>query len=69
MREFAEKQGWHINRNGDGALERFCLEISVKRHVLKEWGGVPGGGGRGGGVCDPGLVHIAMTLDAHYLRG
>uniref|UniRef100_A0ACD5VW41 Uncharacterized protein n=1 Tax=Avena sativa TaxID=4498 RepID=A0ACD5VW41_AVESA len=20
-------------------------------------------------VCDPGLVHIAMTLDAHYLRG
>ena len=21
------------------------------------------------GVCDPGLVHIAMTLDAHYLRG
>ncbi|XP_020090256.1 probable galacturonosyltransferase-like 6 [Ananas comosus] len=23
----------------------------------------------GGGVCDPELVHIAMTLDAHYLRG
>lgn len=23
----------------------------------------------GAGVCDPGLVHIAMTLDAHYLRG
>ncbi|KAJ3700653.1 hypothetical protein LUZ61_004358 [Rhynchospora tenuis] len=22
-----------------------------------------------GGMCDPGLVHIAMTLDSHYLRG
>ncbi|GJN22221.1 hypothetical protein PR202_gb09769 [Eleusine coracana subsp. coracana] len=23
----------------------------------------------GAGVCDPSLVHISMTLDAHYLRG
>ncbi|KAL5215687.1 hypothetical protein ABZP36_007088 [Zizania latifolia] len=37
MREFAEKQGWRINRNDDGALDRFCLEIGVKRHVLKVW--------------------------------
>ncbi|KAG8082054.1 hypothetical protein GUJ93_ZPchr0014g46813 [Zizania palustris] len=37
MREFAEKQGWRINRNDDGALDRFCLEIGIKRHVLKIW--------------------------------
>ncbi|KAL6885878.1 hypothetical protein ACP4OV_010139 [Aristida adscensionis] len=37
MREFAEKQGWRIHRNDDGALERFCHEIGVKRHVLKVW--------------------------------
>uniref|UniRef100_A0A0D3FW23 ZF-HD dimerization-type domain-containing protein n=1 Tax=Oryza barthii TaxID=65489 RepID=A0A0D3FW23_9ORYZ len=37
MREFAEKQGWRINRNDDGALDRFCVEIGVKRHVLKVW--------------------------------
>ncbi|CAN6228151.1 unnamed protein product [Urochloa humidicola] len=37
MREFAEKQGWRIQRNDDGALERFCAEIGVKRQVLKVW--------------------------------
>jgi ZF-HD class homeobox domain-containing protein len=37
MREFAEKQGWRINRNDDGALERFCHEIGVRRPVLKVW--------------------------------
>ncbi|GJN27588.1 hypothetical protein PR202_gb15620 [Eleusine coracana subsp. coracana] len=37
MREFAEKQGWRINRNDDGALERFCHEIGVRRQVLKVW--------------------------------
>ncbi|XP_062185224.1 zinc-finger homeodomain protein 8-like [Phragmites australis] len=37
MREFAEKQGWRIQRNDDGALERFCHEIGVKRQVLKVW--------------------------------
>jgi len=37
MREFAEKQGWRIQRNDDGALERFCDEIGVKRQVLKVW--------------------------------
>jgi ZF-HD class homeobox domain-containing protein len=36
MHEFAEKQGWRINRN-DGALERFCHEIGVRRPVLKVW--------------------------------
>ena len=37
MREFAEKQGWRIQRNDDGALDRFCDEIGVKRQVLKVW--------------------------------
>ncbi|KAF7001837.1 hypothetical protein CFC21_017421 [Triticum aestivum] len=37
MRAFAEKQGWRINRDDGGALERFCLEIGVKRNVLKVW--------------------------------
>ncbi|RCV33687.1 hypothetical protein SEVIR_7G109900v4 [Setaria viridis] len=37
MREFAEKQGWRIQRNDDGELERFCDEIGVKRQVLKVW--------------------------------
>ncbi|KAL6650592.1 hypothetical protein ACP70R_009517 [Stipagrostis hirtigluma subsp. patula] len=37
MREFAEKQGWRIHRDDGGALERFCHEIGVKRHVLKVW--------------------------------
>ncbi|CAN6235040.1 unnamed protein product [Urochloa humidicola] len=37
MREFAERQGWRIQRNDDGALERFCAQIGVKRQVLKVW--------------------------------
>ncbi|CAD6263662.1 unnamed protein product [Miscanthus lutarioriparius] len=37
MREFAEKQGWRIQRNDDGALDRFCDEIGVKRQVFKVW--------------------------------
>uniref|UniRef100_A0ACD5UQR0 Uncharacterized protein n=1 Tax=Avena sativa TaxID=4498 RepID=A0ACD5UQR0_AVESA len=37
MRDFAERQGWRINRDDGGALERFCLEIGVKRNVLKVW--------------------------------
>ncbi|KQJ82687.1 zinc-finger homeodomain protein 8 [Brachypodium distachyon] len=37
MRAFAEKQGWRINRDDGGALDRFCLEIGVKRNVLKVW--------------------------------
>ncbi|KAM0923545.1 hypothetical protein ACQ4PT_005463 [Festuca glaucescens] len=37
MRDFAERQGWRINRDDGGALDRFCLEIGVKRNVLKVW--------------------------------
>jgi ZF-HD class homeobox domain-containing protein len=37
MKEFAERLGWRIQRHDDGALERFCLEIGVDRHVLKVW--------------------------------
>jgi len=42
-----------------GALPRFAEGAEVP-----EWGGVPRGGGD-----DHGLVHIAMTLDTHYLLG
>ncbi|XP_047061937.1 zinc-finger homeodomain protein 8-like isoform X2 [Lolium rigidum] len=37
MRDFAERQGWRINRDDGGALDRFCVEIGVKRNVLKVW--------------------------------
>jgi ZF-HD class homeobox domain-containing protein len=37
MRDFAERQGWRINRDDGGALDRFCVEIGVPRNVLKVW--------------------------------
>ncbi|PKA66793.1 ZF-HD homeobox protein [Apostasia shenzhenica] len=37
MREFADKLGWRIQKHDDEALDEFCVEIGVKRHVLKVW--------------------------------
>lgn len=37
MRIFAEKLGWRIQKHDCEALDRFCVQIGVKRHVLKVW--------------------------------
>ncbi|WOL11936.1 hypothetical protein Cni_G20700 [Canna indica] len=37
MQAFAEKLGWRIPKQDDVALEEFCLQIGVTRHVLKVW--------------------------------
>lgn len=37
MVEFAERVGWRIPREDDVEVQRFCLEIGVKRQVLKVW--------------------------------
>ncbi|KAL6007751.1 hypothetical protein ACLOJK_033253 [Asimina triloba] len=37
MMAFAEKLGWRIQKHDDVALEQFCMEVGVKRHVLKVW--------------------------------
>ncbi|XXG62902.1 hypothetical protein AAC387_Pa05g1194 [Persea americana] len=37
MQAFAEKLGWRIQKHDDVALQEFCMEVGVKRHVLKVW--------------------------------
>ncbi|KAL6995693.1 hypothetical protein U1Q18_005827 [Sarracenia purpurea var. burkii] len=37
MSEYAEKVGWRIPREDDAELQRFCIELGVKRQVLKVW--------------------------------
>ncbi|CAL9121548.1 unnamed protein product [Musa textilis] len=37
MQAFAEKLGWRVQKQDDVALDEFCLQIGVKRHVLKVW--------------------------------
>lgn len=37
MLEFAERIGWRMQRQDDVALNQFCNEVGVKRHVLKVW--------------------------------
>ncbi|KAL0908269.1 hypothetical protein M5K25_022757 [Dendrobium thyrsiflorum] len=37
MRIFAEKLGWRIQKHDYEALEKFCIQTGVKRHVLKVW--------------------------------
>ncbi|XP_008807662.1 zinc-finger homeodomain protein 8-like [Phoenix dactylifera] len=37
MQAFAEKLGWRIQKHDVVALEEFCVEVGVKRHVLKVW--------------------------------
>ncbi|KAK1300573.1 ZF-HD homeobox protein [Acorus calamus] len=37
MQAFGERVGWRIQKHDDVALEQFCVEVGVKRHVLKVW--------------------------------
>lgn len=37
MLVFAEKLGWRIQKHDEGAVQQFCAEAGVKRHVLKVW--------------------------------
>ncbi|RZS06043.1 hypothetical protein BHM03_00036627, partial [Ensete ventricosum] len=37
MQAFAEKLGWRVQKQDDVALDEFCLQIGVKRRVLKVW--------------------------------
>ncbi|THU48867.1 hypothetical protein C4D60_Mb06t03530 [Musa balbisiana] len=37
MLAFAEWLGWRIQRHDDAAVQKFCEETCVKRHVLKVW--------------------------------
>ncbi|KAF3794684.1 Zinc-finger homeodomain protein 1 [Nymphaea thermarum] len=37
MLEFAEKLGWRIQKHDEAAVQQFCMETCVKRHVLKVW--------------------------------
>ncbi|KAG5017154.1 hypothetical protein JHK85_023290 [Glycine max] len=37
MLVFAEKLGWRMQKNDDSAVQEFCSEIGVQRHVLKVW--------------------------------
>ncbi|KAL5982349.1 hypothetical protein ACLOJK_016420 [Asimina triloba] len=37
MREFAEKVGWRIQKHDEAAVQQFCNDACVQRHVLKVW--------------------------------
>ncbi|PIA46500.1 hypothetical protein AQUCO_01500208v1 [Aquilegia coerulea] len=37
MLAFAEKLGWRIQKHDEAAVQQFCTETCVKRHVLKVW--------------------------------
>ncbi|XP_024543281.1 zinc-finger homeodomain protein 1-like [Selaginella moellendorffii] len=37
MYMFAEKVGWRIQKHDEAAVQHFCAEVGVKRHVLKVW--------------------------------
>lgn len=37
MFEFSEKVGWRIHKHDEAAVQQFCAETGVKRHVLKVW--------------------------------
>eukprot|EP00250_Pteridium_aquilinum_P010488 c19423_g1_i1 orf=65-1174(-) len=37
MFEFSEKVGWRIQKQDEAAVQQFCAEAGVKRHVLKVW--------------------------------
>ncbi|CAL9120006.1 unnamed protein product [Musa textilis] len=34
---FAEKVGWRLQKQEEGAVQQFCQEIGVRRRVLKVW--------------------------------
>lgn len=37
MLDFAGKLGWRIQKQDEPAVQQFCAEAGVKRHVLKVW--------------------------------
>ncbi|XP_047072378.1 zinc-finger homeodomain protein 2-like isoform X2 [Lolium rigidum] len=37
MQAFAERLGWRIQKHDEAAVQQFCEEVGVKRHVLKVW--------------------------------
>ncbi|KAJ7295804.1 hypothetical protein O6H91_16G090000 [Diphasiastrum complanatum] len=37
MWAFAEKIGWRIKKEDEAAVQQFCANVGVKRHVLKVW--------------------------------
>ncbi|KAG1366575.1 zinc-finger homeodomain protein 2 [Cocos nucifera] len=37
MLAFAEKVGWRIQKHDEAAVQQFCNETCIKRHVLKVW--------------------------------
>uniref|UniRef100_A0ACD5ZPE5 Uncharacterized protein n=1 Tax=Avena sativa TaxID=4498 RepID=A0ACD5ZPE5_AVESA len=37
MQAFAERLGWRIQKHDEAAVQQFCEEVCVKRHVLKVW--------------------------------
>ncbi|BBN19141.1 protein MpHD13 [Marchantia polymorpha subsp. ruderalis] len=37
MCSFADKLGWKIQKHDEAAVQAFCADIGVKRHVLKVW--------------------------------
>uniref|UniRef100_A0A0C9RMF5 TSA: Wollemia nobilis Ref_Wollemi_Transcript_10957_1860 transcribed RNA sequence n=1 Tax=Wollemia nobilis TaxID=56998 RepID=A0A0C9RMF5_9CONI len=37
MCSFAEKLGWRIQKHDEAAVQQFCMELGIKRHVLKVW--------------------------------
>lgn len=37
MFEFSEKVGWRIQKQDEAAVQQFCADAGVKRHVLKVW--------------------------------
>jgi len=37
MLAFAERLGWRIQKHDEAAVQQFCEEVGVRRHVLKVW--------------------------------
>ena len=37
MQAFAERLGWRIQKHDEAAVQQFCEEVCVRRHVLKVW--------------------------------
>lgn len=37
MMALAERLGWRIQKQDDEAVQQFCEETGVRRHVLKVW--------------------------------
>eukprot|EP00250_Pteridium_aquilinum_P015440 c22579_g1_i1 orf=742-1665(-) len=37
MAAFAQKLGWRIQKHDEEAVQQFCADVGVKRHVLKVW--------------------------------